>query len=72
MITWESYTPDAIVKFEGNKGPRISVDAKWVKRGVKYTEDAVVYEKSRDGSFNLLEIRFSGLGEALVLGRASN
>jgi len=72
MISWESYTPDAIVKFEGNKGPRISVDAKWVKRGVKYTEDAVVYEKSRDGSFNLLEIRFSGLGEALVLGRASN
>jgi len=60
------------VKFEGDKGPRISVDAKWVKREAKYSEDAVVYEKGRDGSFNLIEIRFSGLGEALVLGRRSN
>jgi len=72
VISWESYTPDAIVKFEGDKGPSISVDAKWVKRGVKYTEDAVVFQKNRDGSFNLLEIRFSGLGAALVLGKGSN
>src|SRR5215469_7842846 len=72
VISWESYTPDAIVNFEGDKGPRIRVDAKWVKREAKYTEDAVVYEKGRDGSFNLIEIRFSGLGEALVLGRRSN
>jgi cell division protein FtsN len=72
VISWESYTPDAIVKFEGDKGPRISVDAKWVKREAKYTEDAVVYKKGRDGSFNLIEIRFSGLGEALVLGGGSN
>jgi cell division protein FtsN len=72
VISWESYTPDAIVKFEGDKGPRISVDAKWVKREAKYSEDAVVYEKGRDGSFNLIEIRFSGLAEALVLGRGGN
>jgi len=72
VISWESYTPDAIVKFEGDEGARITVDAKWVKRGARYAENAVVYQKNRDGSFNLLEIRFSGLGEALVLGRGSN
>jgi hypothetical protein len=72
VIRWESYAPDAIVTFEGNKGPRIIVDAKWVKRGAKYPENAVVFQKNRDGSFNLLEIRFSGLGAALVLGKGSN
>jgi len=72
VISWESYTPDAIVKFESDKGPRITVDAKWVKQGARYAENAVVYDKNRDGSFNLLEIRFSGLGAALVLGKGSN
>jgi len=72
VISWESYTPDAIVKFESDKGPPIIVDAKWVKREAAYTENAVVYEGSRNGSFNLLEIRFSGLAEALVFGKGSN
>lgn len=72
VVSWESYTPDAIVTFEGDKGPRIIVDARWVKRGVRYAENAVVFQKNRDGFLNLLEIRFSGLGEALVLGKGSN
>jgi cell division protein FtsN len=71
VISWESYMPDAIVKFDGDNGPRIIVDAKWVKRGARYDENAVVYEKNRDGSFNLLEVRFSGLAEALVLSKGS-
>ena len=72
VVSWESYTPDAIVTFEGDEGPRIIVDARWVKRGARYAEDAVVFQRNRDGSLNLLEIRFSGLGEALVLGKGSN
>lgn len=72
LVRWESYTPDAIVTFEGDRGPRIIVDARWVKRGVRYAENAVVFQKNRDGFFNLLEIRFSGMGEALVLGKGSN
>ena len=72
VVSWESYTPDVIVTFEGDKGPRIIVDARWVKRGVRYAENAVVFQRNRDGFFKLLEIRFSGLGEALVLGKGSN
>jgi len=72
VIRWESYTPDAIVTFEGDRDPRVIVDARWVKRGVRYAENAVVFQRNRDGFFNLLEIRFSGLGEALVLGKGSN
>jgi len=72
VISWESYVPDAIVTFEGDKGPRIIVDAKWVKREVRYAENAVVFQKNRNGSFNLLEIRFSGLQQALVLGEGRN
>jgi hypothetical protein len=72
VVRWESYSPDAIVTFEGDRGPRIIVDARWVKRGIRYAENAVVFQKSRDGFLNLLEIRFSGMGEALVLGKGSN
>jgi cell division protein FtsN len=72
VVRWESYTPDAIVTFEDDRGSRIIVEARWVKRGVRYAENAVVFQKNRDGFLNLLEIRFSGLGEALVLGKRSN
>jgi cell division protein FtsN len=72
VVRWESYSPDAIVTFEGERGPRIIVDARWVKRGIRYAENAVVFQKNRDGFLNLLEIRFSGMGEALVLGKGSN
>jgi len=72
VVSWESYAPDAIVTFEGDQGPRIIVDAKWVKRGAKYADNAVVFQKNRNGSLNLLEIRFSGLGQALVLGKRSD
>ena len=72
VVRWESYSPDAIVTFEGDRGPRIIVDARWVKRGIRYAENAVVFQKNRDGFLNLLEIRFSGMGEALVLGKGSN
>jgi hypothetical protein len=72
VVRWESYSPDALVTFEGDRGPRVIVDARWVKRGIRYAENAVVFQKNRDGFFNLLEIRFSGMGEALVLGKGSN
>jgi hypothetical protein len=72
VISWESYRPNAIVKFEGDNGSHIIVDARWVKQGARYYQNAVVYRKNRDGSFNLLEIYFYGMAEALVLDRGSN
>ena len=72
VISWESYRPNAIVKFEGDKGSHVIVDAKWVKRGARYGQDAVVFRKNRDGSFDLHEIRFYGMAEALLLGRGTN
>jgi hypothetical protein len=72
VVSWESYRPNAIVKFEGDNGSQVIVDAKWVKRGARYDQNAVVYRKNRDGSFDLHEIRFYGMAEALLLGRGSN
>jgi cell division protein FtsN len=68
LISWESYTPDAIVKIEGDRGMGVTVEGRWVNHGVSYTEDAVAYQTNRDGSRTLVEIRFSGMGRALVFG----
>jgi cell division protein FtsN len=68
VISWESYTPDAIVKIEGDRGMGVTVEGRWVNHGVSYTENAVVYQTNRGGSRTLVEIRFSGMGRALVFG----
>jgi hypothetical protein len=72
VISWESYIPDAIVKIEHLRGARVTLEGKWVKQGDRYAESAIVYKKDRDGSLALLEIRFSGLREALVFGRGTS
>jgi hypothetical protein len=65
-ISWESYSPNAIVKFEDVTGTSVTVEGKWVKGENPY--NAVVYLKNRDGSGTLLEIRFNRMGQALVFG----
>jgi hypothetical protein len=71
VITWESYVPDAIVKFEKDGGLISTTDGKWEKRDVKYGDDAIVYRKNSDGTRTLLEIRFAGMNQALVFGKSS-
>ena len=66
-ISWESYLPNAIVKIQTNRSEAV-VEGKWVDRSVKYAENAVVFIEGRDGSRTLTEIRFSGMGRALVFG----
>jgi hypothetical protein len=66
VISWESYIPDAIVKFEKQGSVLGTAAGKWVRRSIKYEDDAVVYRKNSDGSRNLLEIRFAGMSQALV------
>lgn len=72
VISWESYTPDAIVKIKDDRGMGVTVEARWVKQGVRYAENAVGYRKNKDGSRTLIEIRFAAMNEALVFGRGSN
>jgi len=69
VISWESYTTDASVKIEDNKGVGVTVEGKWAKQGVRYNEDAIVYQKNSDGSRTLVEIRLAGKRQALVFGR---
>ena len=68
VISWESYTPNAIVKIEDVRGMGVTLEGKWVNQGVRYTENAVGLHKNRDGSRTLVEIRFAGMGRALVFG----
>jgi hypothetical protein len=69
VISWESYMPAAVVKFETNTGVAVTAEGRWVKHDVKYENDAIVYTKDIDGSLTLLEIQFSGMRQALVFGR---
>ena len=71
VITWESYVPDAIVKFEKDGSVVGTTEGKWEKRSVKYEDDAIVYRKNSDGSRTLLELRFAGMSKALVFGKSS-
>ena len=71
VITWESYVPDAIVKFEKDGSVVSTTEGKWEKRSVKYEDDAIVYKKNSDGSRTLLELRFGGMSQALVFGKSS-
>jgi len=70
MISWESYSPNAIVKFESGGGMSVTVEGKWVNQGAGYPQNAIVYVANRDGSRTLLEIRFYRMGRTLVFGRS--
>jgi hypothetical protein len=65
-INWESYSPDAAVKFVRNYDVVATAEGKWMKRDVPYKLDAIVWRASADGSPILLEIRFRGMSRALV------
>jgi hypothetical protein len=71
VISWESYVPDAVAKFEKDGSVLATAEAKWVRREVRYGRDAVVYRKNGDGSRTLLEIRFVGMSRALVFRKPS-
>jgi hypothetical protein len=66
VISWESYMTDTSVKFTQGEYVVATADGQWVKRGVRYTRDEYVYRRNGDGSKTLLEMRFSGMNQALV------
>ena len=69
-ISWETYSPDAVVKLVKDYFVVATAEAKWIKRDATYPHNAIVWKKGVNGSRTLLEIRFSGMSRALVF-RAS-
>lgn len=70
IISWESYSPDATVKFVKGRNVVAAAQGKWVKRGVRYSNDGVVYEANDRGPRTLLEIRCNGMKQVFVLGES--
>ena len=68
VVSWEPYSPDAIVRFVKSGVVVATVPGKWVNRDIPYVTDAIVYRMAAHGSRTLLEIRFSGASQTLVLG----
>ena len=71
VVSWESYVSDAVVKVVHDNDIVTTTSGKWVKRPVKYPDDAYVYRTNKDGSRTLIEVRFSGMRQALVFGKPS-
>jgi PilZ domain/SPOR domain len=65
-ISWESYSPDAVVKFTQNYDVVVTAEGKWMKNEVPFQRNGFVWRKGADGSQTLLEIRFGGMSRALV------
>jgi hypothetical protein len=70
-IRWESYSSNVVVQFVQENNIVATADGNWVKRDVRYDRGAIAYTKNRDGSRNLLEIRFAGMSRALIFGKSS-
>ena len=71
LISWESYSARAIVKFVQDNYVVATADGKWVNRGLRFERDAFVYRKNDDGSQTLVEIQFAGMSQALVFDKSS-
>jgi hypothetical protein len=69
IVHWESYMPDAFVRFEDLRGAGVTVEGKWVRREGPGKQDAIVYQRNPDGSRTLLELHFSGKGQDLIFTR---
>jgi cell division protein FtsN len=71
LISWESYSNHAIVKFMQDSDVVATADGRWVNRGLRFEQDAFVYRKNDDGSRTLIEIQFAGMSQALVFDKSS-
>jgi hypothetical protein len=71
LISWESYSSHAIVKFVQDDYVVATAYARWVNRNLRFELNAFVYRKNDDGSRTLLEIEFAGMSQALVFGKPS-
>ncbi len=68
-LSWESR--NSTVRVTLWRGGRFvaTAQAKWVKSGVKYQEDAVLLRVNLDGSRSLMEVRIAGMKKTIVLER---
>jgi hypothetical protein len=70
VISWETYSNFAMVKFGSENNTVAMANGRWVNRAITYPRDAFVYRINDDGSRTLLEIQFAGMSHALVFGKS--
>jgi len=67
VVAYESYSPDALVRFLIGGTVVKTAQAKWVSREVPYAHDEIMYRGNGQGSRTLLELHFAGVSQALVV-----
>jgi len=70
-VSWESFVPDAKVKFLQGNEVLATAEGQWMPSSRKYPQDEFVYRKSMDNSKRLLELHFYGSDRILVFHDAS-
>ncbi|HEY6292136.1 MAG TPA: hypothetical protein VI455_11340 [Terriglobia bacterium] len=71
-MTWSAESGDPTVSFVKRKKLVTSAEAHWVDRTTKYHDNSVLYETESDGSQKMIEIRFAGKSQVLVLGGSAS
>jgi PilZ domain/SPOR domain len=67
IVTWESYSADATVKFVKAGATVNTALGRWVRQPAKAGYSAIMFTISDKGSRTLLEIQFRGMTQALEL-----
>ena len=66
IVSWESYSPDATVRFVKGDWVVAAAQGRWVKRHVQSKYDAIMYQ-TNGRARRLIEIEFRGTNQVVVL-----
>lgn len=65
-IQWETHSPKATVTFQQENKVVLTAEGKVVDRGVKYSNNQVIYDEKPGGSRLIQEVRFAGSSQVIV------
>lgn len=67
QVSWQTHSPTATVTFKQGNRIVATVEAHWADRSDKYQDDAILYQRNPDGTNTLIEIRFAGRNQVLLM-----
>jgi len=65
-ISWVTHSPEATVTVAKNKNVVATAQGRLVDAGKRFTQNAVLYDESADGTRTIREIRLAGSTQAIV------
>jgi hypothetical protein len=66
-VSWQSHSPTATVTFMKGNQVVATVDGHWADHGSIIEQDAILYQQNPEGMATLMEIRFAGRSQTLII-----